>query len=230
MGKCARCHPAAQTAGPSVFNLHCKDSGSRGLRRGMTACATYSTLISLIFSGATMSYTTWETIAETPWWVFFMISFMMYIAYVATKPRYLHVKSELIMQGASLFLLSLIVTYYVPFSLDNLGLLFLGLILGYVIGKAHFHFRKIQAIEGHFIVYLPGSWYALLIVPLVIFLKFWYFGTNYTIDLDLLHTALYQHWLSGLSGFSFGLYFGRTSILLRCLRTGPYTEAPYKTN
>jgi len=171
-----------------------------------------------------MSYTAWETIAETPWWVFFIISLLMYAAYSATKPRYLYVKSQLITQGISLFLLSLIVTYFVPFTLDNLGLLFLGLILGFVTGKAHFHYLKLKALEGRFVVYLPGSWLALLIIPSVVFIKYWYFGTNYTIDLDLLHTPFYQHWLATLSGLSFGLFFGRTSILLRCLRSGPYLE------
>jgi len=173
-----------------------------------------------------MSYTAWESIAETPWWIFFIIFVLLLTAYSATKPRYIQLKPELAMQSFCMGLLCLIVTYYVPFTLYNLGLLLAGLISGYIIGWTHFRIRKIQAVKGNYTMYVPGSWAPMFVIPCLIIAKFWFFGSQYKIDLEALSMPLYQHYFAVFAGTSFGLFFGRATILLRRLRLGPYLETP----
>lgn len=173
-----------------------------------------------------MTYATWEAIAETPWWIYFMIFVLMLMSYQATKPRYIHLKPELALQVISFALFSTIVCYYVSFSLNHISLIVASSVMGYVLGWTHFRIRKIQAVIGHYTVYVPGSLFPFCIIPCLIAAKYWYFGNSYTIDIDLLHTPIYQNYLSILFGFSLGLFFGRITILLQRLRMGPFIESP----
>jgi hypothetical protein len=176
-----------------------------------------------------MSYSTWESIAETSWLVYLAISLFMLIGYTATKPRYVHLKPELTLQFLSMVMMIALTIYYVPLTIPNIHLFLACLITGSLLGWLHFQLRNIQAVKGYTAVYISGSWLSFIVIPCLIVEKYWYFGTDFHFDLNILNVPIYQHYLAGLSGLSLGLFFGRASVLLRRLRIGPYIDAPKDT-
>lgn len=171
-----------------------------------------------------MSYESWQAIANTPWWVYYLMVGLLMIGYLGNKPRYIRAKPELLLQGLFivffLFTLFHIVTTTLTLVLIAIGMLLIGIILGWL----QFRFQGIQAIAGKNIIYVPGSYRTFFLILALIICKYIFLGHAYFLNLNTLSHSEYHPYLFIFAGLVTGLFIGRAHYILRCLKQGPFFD------
>lgn len=168
-----------------------------------------------------MQTSIWENIADTPWWFFLAVLGLIWMAWLATKPKTVAVKS--------LFLIPVI---YIPLSLASIFLSFpitpasvfiwIGATMaGTVLGWLHFRVLRIKAIQNESRLYIPGTW-TLFILLLLIAVSKYYYGYSFIIDPQYFIQAKYATIIVALYGLFAGLFIGKVIYSLRCVKYGPY--------
>lgn len=163
----------------------------------------------------------WEAIANTPWWVYALLIYLIRLGLLATKPRIVTLNK-----------LSLLPTIFVFFSLftmystaqlnfTNFSFWVLALLLGGLFGWLHFVALKIRAIENQSKIHLPGTWSFLFFI-LVIFSAQYYLHYESNIDPTFFTRPHILNWLFVGYGFLSGLFLGRILYALRCIKSGPF--------
>ncbi len=171
-----------------------------------------------------MSYSTWEGIADTPWWVYLIMLGFLNIGYLVTKPRFIFVKAELFTQTLAMAILIIGISYIFKFTWHNTGIIFGSMLAGFMLGWMQFYFGDIRAVKGKWIVHIPGSWVVFILMIAIIIAKYYFYGHRFFISLEELKQEKYYPTYLTLSGLAIGLFIGRVHYLLRVVRSGPYYE------
>ncbi len=168
-----------------------------------------------------MTQSIWDTIANTPWWVYVIFIFLLRAGLSATKPRTVPLRSFFVLP-AILIPLSLI-NFFIDVNLTptNVGMWLGALLVGILLGKVQFRLLRIKAIPKEAKLHVPGSW-SLLIVLLVIFLTRYYYGHEMAIDPDVLKQPKWMMAMFLAYGFFTGLFIGRAISAVRCVKSGPF--------
>lgn len=168
-----------------------------------------------------MTYTIWQVIANTPWWVFLVFILIVRVGLLATKARTIPVKNLFIIP-AIFFVMTLVNMYFfVSFTLLNLSIWLSTLLLGLFAGWLQFRSLNIKALKNEAKLVVPGTW-SLLVILLTIFVIKYYAGYQFVIDPEVLKQPKYVYGLLTLYGLFTGLFIGRLLYSLRCLKYGPY--------
>jgi hypothetical protein len=162
-----------------------------------------------------MSYTLWESIAETPWWFYLILIALFRIAYLTTKPRFFFIKPLLLSQALYIIFITLTFFLMTKLSLLNMPIFFSLLGLGSVLGWIQFRFKQIKVIKDKSQIYIPGTWLFFISLFILIPAKYYYFGSQITIDMNVFQQAQWIPFIYGFSGFVIGLTLGRTFYLLQ---------------
>lgn len=171
-----------------------------------------------------MPHAFWEAIAETPWWVYLILFGLFSVGYRATQSRIISVKPLIIYGGFNIALLFIGYSIITRLNFSYLPLLLLCILPGFAFGWAQFYFSDIKAVRNKPQLYLPGSWIFLVLILMIVAAKYYYFGASYYIDIDVIRQDPMIKLLSGLLGFSLGLYLGRVYRIVRLLKVGPFCE------
>lgn len=172
-----------------------------------------------------MTPTIWESIAETPWWFYVVVIYVIYFAYGATKPRILNIKTYLATIVVYFALLIYVLSTVAEMSLHNFYLLSVTILSGTLLGWLQFHFRNIKPIKNKMQLYLPGSWLLFVLIPVLIFAKYYYLGGLLTLSVNTIKQEPYVSYIVGACGIIMGLCVGRMIFILRCLKHGPFIDA-----
>lgn len=169
-----------------------------------------------------MSDTIWQTLAETPWWIYLIIIFLARLSLAAFKPHVIHIKnlivSPVIFLGLSLFMMFM----NIHFSFFCFTLWSVFILLGIPLGYLQFYVRRIKA-ANKTQLYVPGTKSLLItILFLIIFIFYFLARTDYFFSLQLFLQAKYTPWLFSFYGLSIGFLIGRLVYSLRCLKVGPF--------
>ncbi len=171
-----------------------------------------------------MPHWIWESIANTPWWVYVMMAYLIHIGIKATHPHQISLRQclyfPLMFIFLSICLMSALVDHWTLALLERLCL---SLIAGVLFGMLQFKFLGIKAIPQTQQLQQPGSYGVLIMTFIMIALKC-YLGDQFLLDLSLLQYLQQPKWLLIVHGFMSGLFIGRILSVLRCLRRGPFVN------
>ena len=163
----------------------------------------------------------WQMLSNTPWWVYVVFIVLLQIGFAARKPRIVPFKRLIILPLIFLILSLVGLWEHEQFTLHNVFLWLIAMLPGIFLGWMQFHALRIKAIKNTHELYIPGSWLILGIVLLVFAIKY-YIGYHEDIDARFIEHA--ARWMLLLYGFFTGLFIGRLSYALRCIKYGPYAE------
>ena len=170
-----------------------------------------------------MNGSIWQTIAETPWWKFAFVAYLIYLVYMTTKPRIITLRS--LQYGVfSLTALSVIalatvtVTHINPEAFSRCLVMFL---LGSGLGWLQFSRYRLQAIAGEKKLLVPGSRTLVFIIPSIIFIKY-YFNFQISLDASSMPIEKLTVLLMTLAGLSCGLFIGRLFYATHVVKSGPF--------
>ena len=99
-----------------------------------------------------MTPTVWDTIAETPWWIYAIYLYLFQMAYLATKSRIVEVKA--LRNFALFFVISTLFLLIVgkQLTLPKTGLWLAALCIGALAGFLQFRLYKIKAVKNECIL------------------------------------------------------------------------------
>lgn len=165
-----------------------------------------------------MSYTLWEYIAETPWWFYLILIGMFRVAYLTTKPRFIFIKPLFFSQVMYIIFITIVFFSMIKLSLPNMPIFLSLLGLGSLFGWLHFRFKQIKVIKDKSQFYIPGTWLFFISLFILIPAKYYYFGSQVTMDMNLFQQEKWIPLIYGFSGMIIGLAVGRTFYLLQAVR------------
>lgn len=165
-----------------------------------------------------------EILADTPWWVFLLFTYLMWVGFSATKPHQVHIKT-LMLFPVMLFVFSIMSLFAAQFTVGHFLLWLSALGLGTSLGWLHYQSLRIKADKHTKKILVPGTWILLLIILCVFIVKF-YFGYELAIHPHFIFQPKYYIGLLLVYGLLTGLFLGRFLYARHCLRAGPYLETP----
>lgn len=163
----------------------------------------------------------WEMVANTPWWVYLIFTYLIYISFLATKPRVISFRQLLILP--SIFITLSIISLSTILQIDayNIFLWSSALFLGIPLGWLQFFLQKIKAIKNESKLYIPGTW-SLFFFCLFIFAAKYYYSFELAIDPKSIASSPYAPYILLLYGLFTGLFIGKLFYSLQCYKSGPY--------
>lgn len=164
-----------------------------------------------------MSFSFWQMLAETPWWLHAFCCYVIYLGYLATKPRTILVKRLFSASVISLILSVLVFFSLVDFTVFNVITWIDAFALGCGLGWLHYRIIKVTAADDKTTLYLPGSWGVLIFILALLAAVGSY---RYQFTLATQPSALHQHLSSMLAIYAFftGLCGGRCFYSWRCVK------------
>jgi hypothetical protein len=170
-----------------------------------------------------METSIWQSIALTPWWVYFIGTYLIWAGYQATKPRLVTV-SQLTIMPVLFLSLSVMNMCAMPIQFSVMHLSIWGSTLFLGVGLSYLQCRlfKIKTDKASNSLCLPGTWLILIALMVCVALKF-YFDISLSIDPMVFINPENTILSVFLYGLITGLFIGRLSYTIRCLRVGDFT-------
>lgn len=170
-----------------------------------------------------MTTSIWETVANTPWWVFVLFTYLVIVGYLASRPRIVPIKKLVILP--TLFIALSCFNIYKVFTLTNEHIvIWLGmLVIGFGLGWLQFKKLNIKAIKEQAAIMIPGTWTLLLIIVLIFSLRY-YYGYQLALNPNIFNDPKTANILLSAYGLTAGLFSGRLAFAWRCLKVGPYVK------
>jgi hypothetical protein len=167
-----------------------------------------------------MNNSIWEIIANTPWWVFVLLVYLIRVGLGATRSRIVPVRRLLILP--TIFIALSFVSMYnnMQLTFDHVLIWSAAFMIGSCLGWLQFKALKIKAVKNRASLYVPGTW-SLLVIIIILFCVKYYYGYQNAIDPTKLQSNI---WLFFAYGLFTGLFAGRVGYAVRCIKAGPYAS------
>ena len=152
----------------------------------------------------------WQSIAETPWWIYPIWAYCFWLGYLTTRPHRVPVKGLIylpLLYGVVAFPLFFL---QFDFALANILLWVSGFFLGAPLGFLVCEFKKMQLTPEKTHVYIPGSFLSLLFIVGLAGIYF-HFHPNF---------FYLQHLNKNYQVFYFGLFGLSLGFLIRTICLG----------
>ncbi|TNF67512.1 MAG: hypothetical protein EP298_06910 [Gammaproteobacteria bacterium] len=154
--------------------------------------------------------TIYYTLAYTPWWVYVLFIYLLFIGIKASKPSHKPISKLAIIPA--IFLILSIESLINQTNLHGINLLAyaIALVIGIIIGFIIACFIGAQATKENnkYIIILPGSWLTLILI-LIIFISKYYFGFKVGDNPNLIHNLYFTITMLSVYGVTAGLFIGR---------------------
>lgn len=159
-----------------------------------------------------------QIIMGTPWWVYALFIYLIWIGINASKARIIALKKLFIVP--IIFGFMSVHTLMTSFQMTSFTIMtwsaaiLLGAALGWI--QIYRHALKIDKI--HYLVRVPGTWSTLIFI-LIIFATKYYFGYELSVDPKLAEQSLFEFSMLAISGVFTGLFIGRLICYLYRFKT-----------
>lgn len=168
-----------------------------------------------------MTPTIWDSLANTPWWIFIAYPYFLYLSYQATKPRFIAYSAFrntaiIFTIAATLFLI-----FTKSFKPSQAGMWSAALIAGIAIGWIQFQILRIKARKNDLSLRTPGNWLLVLLVIGTMYYQYQH-GYNSVFSLSNLNNSRLIAWLPIIYGLLSGAFIGKAIYAKRCIMNGPY--------
>lgn len=168
-----------------------------------------------------MNYAFWQSIASTSWWFCLLTIYLVYIAYLATKPQVRDIRILYFVLVTSILLTLLGMFTLITITPANVSAYFATLFASAITGWALCFRLNIKAVEGKKLLLQQGSW----MISFIVFLIFCgriYFGNNISLDPAAFKTPTYSLVTIMLYGWATGIILGKIFFMRRVLEKGPF--------
>lgn len=150
----------------------------------------------------------WEIALQTPWWVYALFVYLMYVGVKASRPSELPLKV--------LFIIPIIFTYMsvhtllVSFKVDgsSVSIWATSILVGTFLGYLQIFRVKLTVDREKGLIRVPGTWSTLIII-FIIFATKYYFGYELAVDPALASNTIFEFTALGVSGLCTGMFIGR---------------------
>ena len=151
----------------------------------------------------------WQTLVNTPWWVYLILVYCVLIGVKASKPGIVSIWKMLFIPV--IFLYMSLHTVLNSFVLTQLVILsyVASLVIGSLLGAFQASRQQVRVDRPHFLIGLSGSWSTLIIILLIFVIKY-YFGYAIGADPHLLQNTHFELVMLAATGITTGLFVGRT--------------------
>ena len=168
-------------------------------------------------------YSIYETLIYTPWWVYLLFCYLVFIGIKATKTRVISLKKLFALP--IIFSILSIETLVSSFKLSVLSIsiyaiaLSIGLILGWLLVKN----QEMQFDKKYNLIQVQGSWSTLILI-LCIFCAKYYFGYALALDPNKSQDTLFEVIMLVVSGAITGMFIGRLLFYLYKKKISSHTD------
>ncbi len=167
-----------------------------------------------------MFETIWQIIIHTPWWVYLLFAYLIFIGIKASKSR--------VTPFLKLLIAPIIFSWM---SIDTLvgdvgsssyanSIWAIAILIGVFFGWLQLRLLKIQTDRKRLLIKMPGSWITLILILIIFFSKY-YFGYSSAVQPSLLENTGYVFIMLAISGVCTGLFIGRVIRLVQLLLFAP---------
>ncbi len=158
-----------------------------------------------------------QILANTPWWVYVLFLYLIYVGIKASKPGTVSIHK--------LYIIPIIFTYLsidtlitaVKINLFSVGTWLIAIIIGVGLGWLQVFRSVIQVDRPNKLVKLPGTWTTLVII-IIIFACKYYFGYELGVDPLKAEQTGFEFSMLAISGLCTGLFIGRLICYLYRLK------------
>ena len=171
-----------------------------------------------------MTRSVWEMIASTPWWMFLLFGYLIYIGFLATKPSIVSTKKLFVMPTIATLFATAALIYIIQWHKADILILGFSIVCGFMFGWLQLYLTNIKAIKNEPALYLPGSWTLMIFIIFLLIAKF-YFGEKLNLYYQIFLNSQFSALLILFYGLSIGLFIGRFLIIMRRIKYGPYTSS-----
>ncbi len=168
-----------------------------------------------------------RTLIQTPWWVYVLLIYLLWMGIKATQPRIVVLRR-----------LFIIPAFFIWFSLHTLLNTFtinilsisswsIALILTTTLGVYQVVRLPFKVDKNKFLIELPGSWTTLILI-VIIFATKYYFGYQMAVDPQISNQTSFELSMLIISGACTGLFFGRLIGYLYRFKVEPHIDLQTK--
>lgn len=170
-----------------------------------------------------------QTIIHTPWWVFLLLAYLIYIGIKARKTSVVSIYRLAILPVV--FLIMSIESMVSHFKIETLSVStwLISIIVGSIIGALLVCKMKVRVDRDNKLLELPGSWVTLILI-LIIFAAKYYCGYALNKDPGAIINTRTEVLVLALSGACTGTFVGRIIVYLYRLFTEPSCRLAEKKN
>jgi hypothetical protein len=152
--------------------------------------------------------TLWQAIANTPWWVYVILIYLITLGIKATRRTKVPLLKLTIMPV--IFTALSVHTLITAFKIDfySITLWVISILVGCVLGWIQVSRFDLRVDKQHWIIEAPGTWSTLWLILIIFAIKY-YFSYALAVDPGLTHNDWFELAMLGLSGLFTGLFIGR---------------------
>lgn len=164
----------------------------------------------------------WEALVGTPWWVYALFAYLIWMGVKATKTRIVKLKKLFIIPAV--FIYMSVHQLLSTFTIDTVTIVTLttSLFIGILVGFLHVHRQKISVDKKNMLLQVPGTWSTLIII-ILIFISKYYFGYNLAAKPDMAQHLMFKICDFMISGLVTGFFVGRLVCYLHKFKTSQST-------
>lgn len=156
---------------------------------------------------------TWQAAIHTPWWVYLLFVYLIFIGVRASRTNII-----------SLFRVFIIPIIFTAMSIDTLvsavkintfsiTTWVIAIVLGMTLGFIQIFRLKLVVDRKHSLIQIPGTWSTMIFI-LIIFIAKYYFGYELAMDPEAATNTTFEFWMLGISGLFTGMFLGRLECYL----------------
>lgn len=155
-----------------------------------------------------MQNISWEIIAETPWWLYFLYLYLLWSASLSLKPQQILIKRLFYYPVLYLILILPLLLWQFGLHLPSLSLLGASFLLGLPTGFIYCQFKKVHILYVEKSIVVNRSWLPLVLMLILISI-YCYFQPTLTAMQLFLSNQTSSNLFFGLFGLTLGLMLGQ---------------------
>ena len=167
-----------------------------------------------------MFETIYEFAINTPWWVYLILAYLIFIGIRAGRPGFISLKRAVIIPVAFTILSIYTLLSAVQPTVLNITIWIIALLVGTLIGLIQMKFSRLKIDRERRLIWTEGNW-TLLVVFILIFATKYYFDYQISVMPHIAEHPIFIYSLLTSSAILTGWFIGRISGLFYRLFNDP---------
>ncbi len=165
----------------------------------------------------------YQAAANTPWWVYALLIYLIIVGIKASKTRVVSLKKLFIIPAFFVYMSIHTLLNSVTIDIFSLSIWSGSILFGTLIGWMQITNTKVKVDRKKNLVEIEGTWTTLIYI-LIIFTTKYFFGYELAVDPELARQTTFEFALLATSGICTGLFVGKLLCCLNLFYKLPSTE------
>jgi hypothetical protein len=170
-----------------------------------------------------MLETIWQALVHTPWWVYVLFVYLMFVGFSATKTQVVPLTRVVILPIIFTWMSIETLTSTLSMTLFNVSAWIIATAIGIILGWLMVIKKDIHVDKKKWLLEIPGS-SMILILILIIFASKYYFSYTLAVQPESVTKTDFVLSLIGVSGIVTGLFIGRFLCFVYFMNTKLHEE------